>query len=121
MATTLTAAFDDPYAADRAVARLRELGIRVEKYDSKSKRQTTQVSLFVSEPYGMYGIQTPGNALMGALPLTNGNSLMMHTPFFSDASNTGSTLISLLLDESQIARARTILRNCGGSEVRTRT
>lgn len=118
--TTLTATFSDPYAADRAVARLREVGIRVAKFRSRTKKIPSEASLFVSEPYGMYFRQTPGNALMGSLPLTNGNSLMMHTPFFSDPAGAGETMISLLLDEGQAVRARAILRNCGGAEVRLR-
>jgi hypothetical protein len=56
---------------------------------------------------------------MGALPLTTGNSLRMHTPFFS-AQTTGQTTLTLLLDDHDAARARTILRNCGGAEVRGR-
>jgi hypothetical protein len=116
---TMTAVFDDPYGADRAVARLRELGIRVQKFSSRTAAQHRSASLYVSEPYGLYGVETPGNALMGALPLTTGNSLRMHTPFFS-AQTTGQTTLTLLLDDHDAARARTILRNCGGAEVRGR-
>lgn len=113
----LSVSFDSPYAADRALARLRASGINPKKVDRDERRPRLERTLFVAYPYGR-SFHGATNQTANSIPYTTGDTLIMPTPFFT-RQNEETTRLNLRLEQGELSRAKGILINSGGRELRS--
>ena len=117
MNCNLSVSFDSPYQADRALARLRSGGIRLKKVAGGIPQPKLERTLFVAYPYGR-SFHGTTDQTANSIPYTTGNTLIMPTPFFTRQAE-GTVRLKLQLDVSQLSRAKGILINNGGRELRS--
>ena len=117
MLCKLSVSFDSPYAADRALARLRSSGIHLNKVDMGETRPRLERTLFVAYPYGR-SFHGTTNQTASSIPYTTGDTLIMPTPFFAHKSEKPIRM-DLRLEQTELSRAKGILINCGGRELRS--
>ena len=118
MDAVISVVFDGEYQADRALARLKNSGVRLMGVTRAYRPGTLERSLFVAYPYGR-SFQGTTNKTSNSVPYTSGDTLLMPTPFFS-AQPENRARVSLRVKGEQLSQAKGLLLNSGARELHIR-
>lgn len=121
MMCQISALFESPYLADRALARVREQGILVQNISTHStnRNDVTEPTMLISYPYPLQ-FNTYYNNQANGLPPTAGNSVFMETPLLVDTGGRyDQTRLEMVISSEQLEKVKKILVNCHGTRIRS--
>ena len=117
---TYSLAFDSPDQADRAAAWLRSRGVSLQQYRTDGRHVEREPYLAAGYPYTYpTSLSTTGYTynLFNGLPQTDGNAVIVALPSL-DYTAAGRVRAHFTVLDGEAERARRILINSGGREVR---